>query len=376
MRTSILFYILLQVFQPAIAHSQEFKINGSIDQMEGKKVFIAQILGRDRVRDSAVVNNGKFIFKGTIPGPIMLTLSFRDPQNREYKELSLFIEPSEMHMVIQVNNLRAFTLEGSKSHLVQEKYSSIMYAHCQYYIDELNKIRKDLEINPDNQDIKRRLIYIDSSKSVNCGGIRNVTKNFILDNPNTGVSSFLVNLYSTIWETDTVLKYYNGLSVEMQNAYYGILTRNHLLKSVTVGMKAPEFSKRDVNNTLINLADYKGKKYVLLDFWASWCIPCISELPELKEFYKSHKSQVEILGLSMDEDVSDWKNSIRMHNIPWRQIQIGIEPELKTDRNYLGNLYTGVSSIPRQFLINPEGIIVGIFLSAPMDIKKLVGLIK
>lgn len=125
------------------------------------------------------------------------------------------------------------------------------------------------------------------------------------------------------------------------------------LKNSSVGSKAPSFLLKDINGTLISLENFKGK-YVLIDFWASWCAPCRSDFPFVKELYKNYKDKgFEIVSISYHDEVNAWKKAITKESTElWTNISIE-ENKSNTAEDYY------VTSIPLKILIDKNGIIIG-----------------
>ena len=121
------------------------------------------------------------------------------------------------------------------------------------------------------------------------------------------------------------------------------------------GQVLPEFSPVvDLNGKPVSLADYRGK-LVLLDFWATWCGPCITELPNIKEVYENyHDKGFEIIGISLDTDEAALRTFIKENQLPWRQVFDGERWETPLAQQY------GVRSIPAQFLIDREGTVISV----------------
>jgi len=115
---------------------------------------------------------------------------------------------------------------------------------------------------------------------------------------------------------------------------------------------APDFSQPDTAGVAVALSGFKGK-YVLLDFWASWCHPCRAENPNLVKAYNKYKgSNFTILSVSMDNNKASWLKAVQADKLPWMQLS-----DLKSASNEAVKLY-GVKAIPANFLIDPQGRIV------------------
>ena len=123
-------------------------------------------------------------------------------------------------------------------------------------------------------------------------------------------------------------------------------------KAFTIGGEAPDFSQPSPEGEEIRLSDFRGK-WVLVDFWASWCGPCRKENPNVVAMYNKYKDKgFEILGVSLDKTKDRWVNAIAKDKLTWPQIS-----DLKGWRNEVAQLY-GVRSIPHTILLDQEGKIV------------------
>jgi len=124
------------------------------------------------------------------------------------------------------------------------------------------------------------------------------------------------------------------------------------LENVSVGKKAPGITQFDVDGNPYSLQDLKGK-YVLVDFWASWCPPCREENPNLVATYAEFKDKnFEILGVSFDKNLDSWKKAIKDDNLTWKHIS-----DLQHWNNGASGVYA-VKAIPQNVLVDPNGIII------------------
>jgi peroxiredoxin len=125
-----------------------------------------------------------------------------------------------------------------------------------------------------------------------------------------------------------------------------------VVKPVSVGQKAPDFTVRGIDGKEVKLSDYKGK-YVMLDFWASWCAPCREENPNVVKLYAVyHPKGLNILGISLDVDKSLWQKAIDKDKLTWSHAS-----DLKNFEGPVEMLYR-VEAIPANFVIDPNGIII------------------
>lgn len=146
---------------------------------------------------------------------------------------------------------------------------------------------------------------------------------------------------------DTISQYYNKFTASVKSSFFG----NHVSKTLAASIKgsiAPPFSLRDVNGKIHSLSDYKGK-YVVLDFWGTWCSSCVGGFPKLKEYYLKYKDRVEFIGIDCQDDEEPWKNALTKYNLDWTNLFA--EDKVITD-NY------GITNYPTKFIIDKEGKII------------------
>lgn len=149
--------------------------------------------------------------------------------------------------------------------------------------------------------------------------------------------------------------FFNNLTPAVQKSAKGqfIAKRIAAQKKLGPGTLAPDFTLPTANGGTLSLKSLRGR-VVLIDFWASWCGPCIGEMPNVKALYeKYHAAGLEVLGISMDNKREPWLRSIKKEQLPWLQVS-----SLKgMGKCPVGNLYE-VVAIPKFYIIDREGKIV------------------
>lgn len=152
---------------------------------------------------------------------------------------------------------------------------------------------------------------------------------------------------------DTVIKYFNQLSEDARNFHYGQIISKKIKgwNNTKIGASAPNFSKNTLKGNTFKLAQVQDK-YIVLDFWGTWCAPCLSGIPKMKEYYKKYNQSVEFVGIACKDKKEKWEKTIKEKNMNWIQI---FNTSKKRD---LSQVY-GIRGYPTKFIINKQGKIIG-----------------
>lgn len=384
-----LLYLLSGFFACKQPAQENYSLTGHIEgAANGKKVYLSD-LQRNKL-DSTVIEDHTFHFQGELeyPSLYMLTIQTSDTPGRlDQPAIPVFLEHStidvsavldsispEMDYFYGDYNYAAVDIKGSKGH---ETYADFLAGYL-----PLAKKRGDLFMD-------EYIAYLNPEEGQEKGpmeeGIAIVTrideatekrdayvKDFIRQHPEDPASLFIASdklSAFSVAEIDLIL---NSLSDDLLNAPGGAALKDRAAEVKRTAQGAPyaDFSFQDDQGNPVKLSDHLGKgKYVLLEFWASWCGPCRADIPHLKDVYERyHPEGFEVIGVSMDEDKEEWLKAIEEEQLPWLQVS-----DLKAFEGELSDLYN-FKGIPTCVLIGPDGKIITRNMRGSWMDKKLIEL--
>jgi thiol-disulfide isomerase/thioredoxin len=324
------------------AFGQQFTLNGKITGKNTGTIYLSYTDSNGHSKtDSSVIATGSFLFKGAIKEPqsafLRTNLRVRDMADPDLT--TLFIEPVKMKLEITAGDFKNFKLEGSKTqdelHALNKQKEPIRVQLKPYY-DAYNVANNEY-IAAIKAKLPQKQLDVLHEKA---NDIRNqfdpfnekmekIDHAFIAKHPDSYLSASLLTYRLSDLPLDTVLLYYDQFTPRIKDSSFGrqLFTEIEKLKKGAPGAIATLFETSDIHGQPIGLADFKGK-YVLLDFWASWCIPCRKGNPHLKELYAKYQPQgFEIIGISDDDTKPDaWKNAVAQDCIGmWKHVLRGLK---------------------------------------------------
>jgi peroxiredoxin len=322
------------------------------------KVYLLYQTDGQKIIDSALLVNGWCLFTGNITRPLYATL-VADTSNVGLSGL-MKRKPATLDL------LRFYLHQGTITIKTGKLISKGTFEGSAINTDNIRLTTMLKDITDKKQAVSEKLTATGDVGTARVLGRqldslnllrKPILKQFITDNPKSEVALFALEDYAGSFpDAGVMLPMFKTLSLTVQNTpggkeFYKFLTN---FERLAVGAKAPEFIQADTLGKPVSLASFKGK-YVLLDFWASWCGPCREENPGLSKVYRDFKDRnFTILGISLDgaDGRNAWLSAIKNDQLDWTQVS-----DLKHWDNQVAKLY-GIRAIPYNFLIDPDGNIM------------------
>ncbi len=338
----------------------EFILYGNLLESNAKKIIlIYRDMNHNLVLDTLVVSNNRFFTKGltNVASKAILKLDMANVSGKESNNrIDFFIEPNKIDISVTENKFKEAKINGSRTQVENEYLQKLVeprYLEIEQLMIERTGLEKKKTHTKDSITIINQIKRIDSDWTKILDEIHAVKLKFAWDNPNSYLSTFIVDQYFVKISFDSISRYYNNFNGELKNSYYGkrISDKIKKRKPTKIGDIAPSFEKVDLTGNNIKLEQFKGK-YILLDFWASWCVPCREGNPYLREVYKKyHAKGFEIISISLDDNKVNWKDAITKDSIDdWHHINTG--------RNGLISIKYNIRLIPDYILIDKNGFII------------------
>ncbi|EDM38631.1 thioredoxin family protein [Pedobacter sp. BAL39] len=318
--------------------AEEVSVTGKLNGKDGTTIRLSyNYAGRD-VMDSVMLKANSFTFRHHFPEPVICTLS-----NSANAQIKIFVAENT---AIQVSgNLEQFV--GMKiAHAIQDSIyhqfsnaSGILSGNYRKKLKETGGTLKDTT----------NVVYRSYQQAKD-----SLLRSFVVEHrSSTAAALAIIDSYVTNANRSRAAISYALLSDKGRKTVYARRIKQFIdtEKSIAPGKTAPDFVLLDADGKEVRLSDYRGK-YVLLDFWASWCPPCRAEHPLLKKINQQLGDKMVFLGLSMDASSSAWKQAVAVDGLTWQQVN-----DPRSTNGSVADSY-GVKSLPFNCIVDPQGKIV------------------
>lgn len=345
------------------ANAQGYTLKGTLSGLaDGTKVVLVPMShDSEEPIAEATVSGGKFEMSGTVDFPRAVFLQVKDT----YGATDLMLENSDITLFANVSKDKAHDGKDRYSFTNVKIEGSPLTDRLLGYLakrDELDILYNDMHTR--FADFSRQLgeargahdqARIDSLSNSETGkAMGKAEKEFFdtvektfMDMINANLDSYwapllTLRLYSYLTPEQAPL--YNSMSDAAKQSWYGKKMKSEIFPGGQAGEKAMEFTVKDDNGKALTLAQLaQGKRYVLLDFWASWCAPCRKEIPNVKRQYELYKSKgFEVVSISIDKSEEAWRKAVKEEQLEWPNF---------IDKTNVAKTYS-VRAVPSMFLID------------------------
>ncbi|MGL5980692.1 MAG: redoxin domain-containing protein [Phocaeicola sp.] len=330
----------------ACQQSPSYKIKGTVENIEqGDTIYLQEYKeGVMTKLDSTTVQKGHFFFIGRQDTAVNRYITYTKGNKRYFTDF--FLENGEISVTLGEKS----NVSGTPNNQIYSNFKTI-FADLQNSINsEYQKIKNDTSLTEKERESAMTLV-----EKRNQSGM-NLIFDLLKKNMTNPVGVFLLPQYASAFELEKQKELVNLIpnTYKENDRIKRLLNRIETTEKTAIGKKYMDFAMRTPKGNLVKLSDFVSQnKYTLIDFWASWCGPCRTEMPHVAAAYKKYKEKgLGIVGVSLDKDEKKWKESIVSLNMTWIQMS-----DLAGWNCEAAKMY-GVNSIPSTLLINQEGIIV------------------
>ncbi len=345
----LLFLVMGIIVLAGCENNESYKIKGTIKGADDGMVYLKSLEnGRPVTVDSVKITNENFKFSGKVEQPMFYLAYYND--NR--MPIAFFIENENITIEANIDSLDKAKITGSPETDLFLRFNKEMP-----YLSRSMEIRQEY-MQAQMAGNSTKLQNLTQEKKTIMNAQQKYFTDFVKTNTSSVVGAFLASQMAQSLSMEELQELVSSYETDLGKHPYVNLMKttlksmeelNKLNASTGIGSEAPDFTLKTKDGKEVKLSSFRGK-YVIIDFWASWCQPCRHENPNSVKVYKKYNSKgFEILGVSLDKDRDAWIKAVKEDGLTWVQV---IDPDGNVANRY------SVNSIPSTFLLDKEGKIV------------------
>ncbi|WP_316817830.1 TlpA disulfide reductase family protein [Pedobacter nyackensis] len=364
---ALLFFALAIKANPL---ASTFTITGSFSGLNNGTILElvpASTHKNEKAIGTTTIANGKFAFKGTVAGPRFLMIQVKGT----YGGCEIMVENTAITVTgkatfedregIKVYNFSNIKVKGSPIHDLYLKKVAPKYAldgdYAAYHkrgedISSKLAVAQQAKDSVKVDSLRKTDAYkqFEADESAFFNHVSKTLTGIVKENNNSWWGPFFM-LNTMSYFTPNENKLFESFSPEAQKSHYGKIVKEELFPEGFIGKQAPLLDMKANNNASPAIAALtNGHKYVLVDFWASWCAPCRKSIPALKKLYAELNAKgLQIVSVSIDKKEADWQKAEVEEQLPWPSF---------LDKGPSADAWK-IKAIPAMFLLNEKGMVVG-----------------
>lgn len=362
--TTTLAVSLVAFFSCQTEKSGKYSVNANIDGVSGSDIVMMVEDPSDPRGfkiDTLKATSDSFELSGTIDTVRVAMITVDDPKYMKMTSdgpvpvmpVQFFVQPnSQITIKGEVTKMHLSEIAGT---LINKQLNQLIREteQQQTLVDSIVELMRNAQLagleTPELRD-QIRLEY---------GKLIEQYANFVKNNSDLDIAPFVIKMYiAQFYEISKIKALYETLSERVKNTNYGKLVAGDIYSDpqLETGNLAPDFTINDKENKVIRLSDFRGR-YLIIDFWGSWCKPCRLSHPKLVEAIEKYKAkELQIIGIAADRDNEEWLTAIEEDNLEWLHANA-----LANQSVDILSLYS-VRAFPTKFVIDPQGVITGVFI--------------
>lgn len=345
-----IFFLLIATF-PFVSFAQldsaynGFRISATITGLNNGDSAKLINANNKEVLARSVAKDGHFILSGKVDEPVLTELQIGTAPTQ-----NLYMENSQIEMLGDAANLAQMRITGSKAQDDFMDFQLIfnpLVGKLNTTVNTLNQLMQGATSDA--------LALANQNYQTAKTNVENAIDQFIFDKPGSYVTPWVMLVTIKVDDNPIVMRdRYEKLLPDIKNSFIGKNLEEYIqyVEVGYIGTHAPDFTQNDLNGQPVSLSSFLGK-YVLVDFWASWCGPCRRENPNVVRAFNAFKNKnFTILSVSLDQNKQSWTKAIENDHLTWTHV---------SDLNYWDNAVARmyhITSIPQNFLLDPKGIII------------------